>query len=253
MTAAHAFAALAFDASLVLQFAGAERPLLETLTALDQALVEIPRLDHAVAHTKLAWWREEIARWIAGTPRHPLTRALPTVGRSASRIAEIEACFQARFQALDLTLVGFAPATAEETLLLIDRQTGSLARLSLGLATDLDPAALGSFARHLGRARGFRDALLTAAGSTEEQAPHLDGLREALAGLMAFERAGPPPLTPYLIEATLLRSRLPRHRDESFPVRCAPLAQCWRAWRVARRMRQTDTPRASSTDTALSE
>ncbi|MCC6208951.1 MAG: presqualene diphosphate synthase HpnD [Gammaproteobacteria bacterium] len=33
-------------------------------------------LDPLVARTKLAWWREEIGRLFAGSPQHPVTRAL---------------------------------------------------------------------------------------------------------------------------------------------------------------------------------
>lgn len=32
--------------------------------------------DAAVAHAKLAWWRQELARLYAGEPQHPVTRAL---------------------------------------------------------------------------------------------------------------------------------------------------------------------------------
>ena len=32
--------------------------------------------DHQIAEAKLDWWREEIARFAAGTPEHPATRAL---------------------------------------------------------------------------------------------------------------------------------------------------------------------------------
>lgn len=32
--------------------------------------------EHQVAHARLAWWREEIARLFAGKPEHPVTRAL---------------------------------------------------------------------------------------------------------------------------------------------------------------------------------
>jgi len=35
-----------------------------------------PGLDHQLAHTRLAWWREECARCARGEPQHPLTREL---------------------------------------------------------------------------------------------------------------------------------------------------------------------------------
>ncbi len=34
------------------------------------------RLDHALAHARLAWWREECERLAQGSPLHPLTREL---------------------------------------------------------------------------------------------------------------------------------------------------------------------------------
>jgi len=37
--------------------------------------------DAGVAHTKLAWWRQEIARTFDGTPQHPVAKALVTVVR----------------------------------------------------------------------------------------------------------------------------------------------------------------------------
>lgn len=40
-------------------------------------------LDHEVAHARLGWWREELARLTAAAPVHPLTRAL-SAGASAS-------------------------------------------------------------------------------------------------------------------------------------------------------------------------
>ena len=49
--------------------------------ALDTVLEEIgaslePTLNHTVAHTRLVWWREEVARLQRGAPLHPATRAL---------------------------------------------------------------------------------------------------------------------------------------------------------------------------------
>jgi phytoene synthase len=49
--------------------------------------------DTGVAHAKLAWWRQELARLYAGTPQHPVTRALqpalPAFGIEHQRLAEI--------------------------------------------------------------------------------------------------------------------------------------------------------------------
>lgn len=54
------------------------RDRLAAAFALEAELREISRgtLDHGVAHAKLGWWREEVARVAGGAPRHPLTVAL---------------------------------------------------------------------------------------------------------------------------------------------------------------------------------
>jgi 15-cis-phytoene synthase len=56
----------------------AERALLAALCAIEREIGASlrPGLDHQVAHTRLAWWREECARCAQGQPTHPLTRAL---------------------------------------------------------------------------------------------------------------------------------------------------------------------------------
>jgi len=253
VTATTSSTALALDASLALEFAGEHRDLLQTLAALDAAFAEIPRLDHAVAHTKLQWWREEIARWLAGAARHPLTIALPKGAYSPRRQAHFEACFRARFQAVDLELIGFAPATREEALTLIDRREGSLATLSVSLMTGLEDPPVTAFGRQLGRARGLRTCLLGAFDSLEERRRQLDDLREALAALLALRSPWRHRVIPHLIEATLLQSRLPQDATQPFPTPRAALAQCWRAWRCARRGRPTDATAASSTDSPVSE
>jgi 15-cis-phytoene synthase len=55
-----------------------QRPAFATLSALEREIGASlrPGLDHQVAHTRLAWWREECARTARGTPTHPLTRKL---------------------------------------------------------------------------------------------------------------------------------------------------------------------------------
>jgi hypothetical protein len=62
----------------VILYAGARKPLLQTLFALAAELAEsfAPSLDHQVAHLRLAWWHEEVERATRGEARHPYTRAL---------------------------------------------------------------------------------------------------------------------------------------------------------------------------------
>jgi phytoene synthase len=56
----------------------AQRVALAALCALEAEISASlqPRLDHDVAHARLAWWSEECARTVAGQPTHPLTREL---------------------------------------------------------------------------------------------------------------------------------------------------------------------------------
>jgi phytoene synthase len=50
-------------------------------------------VDTSIAHAKLAWWRQELARLYTGTPQHPVTRALqpalPAFGIKQVHLAEI--------------------------------------------------------------------------------------------------------------------------------------------------------------------
>src|SRR6516162_1986023 len=55
-----------------------QRPVFAALSSLEREIgVSLrPGLDHQVAHTRLAWWREECDRTARGSPAHPLTREL---------------------------------------------------------------------------------------------------------------------------------------------------------------------------------
>jgi phytoene synthase len=65
-----------------------QRPLLEALCALEREIGAslAPGLDHQVAHTRLAWWREECVRCEQGQPVHPLTRELAALCGSAGAL-----------------------------------------------------------------------------------------------------------------------------------------------------------------------
>jgi len=55
-----------------------QQPVLASLCGIEREISASlrPGTDHHVAHTRLAWWREECARCTAGNPVHPLTREL---------------------------------------------------------------------------------------------------------------------------------------------------------------------------------
>ena len=59
-------------------YSAAERGVLAALCGLEREVGAslAPGLDHQVAHTRLAWWREECARCLEGRAQHPLTREL---------------------------------------------------------------------------------------------------------------------------------------------------------------------------------
>jgi 15-cis-phytoene synthase len=61
------------------------RAVLEPLLAMEHEIRAAlrPGLDHHVAHVRLEWWREECARYAAGSPVHPLMRALLAACRAA--------------------------------------------------------------------------------------------------------------------------------------------------------------------------
>jgi phytoene synthase len=61
----------------VLRFAPAgQRATLDALFEIERevAAAASDGLDHSVAHAKLGWWEEELARLAQGDPRHPATR-----------------------------------------------------------------------------------------------------------------------------------------------------------------------------------
>ncbi len=81
-------------------YCAAERPVLAALCGIEREIGASlkPGLDHQIAHTRLAWWREECARCAQGQPVHPLTR-------------ELTACFAAEPGAL-AGLTGFIDTAA---------------------------------------------------------------------------------------------------------------------------------------------
>ncbi len=56
----------------------AQRAVFDALTGIETEIRAglDRRLDHALAHARLSWWREECERLAQGAPQHPLTREL---------------------------------------------------------------------------------------------------------------------------------------------------------------------------------
>jgi len=246
-----------------------QRPLVTALCALEDEIGASlrPGIDHQVAHTRLAWWREECARCAASRPAHPLTRAIAALfaGRDAAPLAGLAGL-------VDVAQWDLAAATFDtrrELTAYCERwAAGFIVPLALLAAPQLDapvPRALGAALREgellsslaqdaqSGRLRLPLDELTHAGVDPREfpappWAPGLAAqladrhreLRAALArSVAAVPPAAQPKLRPLLVWASLthLASERAERRLPAAPAASdhhAPL-DGWRAWRAARR------------------
>jgi len=248
---------------------GAERPLLTALWALEEEIGASlkPGLDHQVAHTRLAWWREECLRCAARKPAHPLTRAIAGLfaGRDSAPLAGLPGLVDVA--QWDLAAATFG--TRRELTAYCERWAGGLVvPLALFAAPQLGAGAaraLGAALRegellaglapdaHSGRLRLPLDELAAAGVNPREfpAAPWAAPLaaliaarhRQLRAALAQSVAAVPPtaqrPLRPVLVWAALvhLASQRAERRLPEAPAASdhqAPL-DGWRAWRAARR------------------
>jgi phytoene synthase len=104
--------------------------------------------DAALAATRLAWWRAEIGNLFAGTPQHPVTRALvPAVadyGLDRERLGEIVTGME-----MDLRQTRYLDFAALERYCY--HVAGAVGLLAAGIFGYRDPGTL-EYARHLGTA-----------------------------------------------------------------------------------------------------
>lgn len=249
-----------------------QREALAALCTLEREIGETLRagLDHHVAHTRLAWWREECARCAEGRASHPVTR-------------ELGARFTAAGLAPPAGLVGLVDTAvwdlASATFATRRELAGYCGRWSAAMIEPLAPLAAPAAAREsareparalgaclreielllylprdarLGRVRLPLDELEGAAATAEQlsQPPWPQALAELLrarhrharaaleAAVAALPPAARPELRGVIVWAALVRAqslraerRLPR---ASLPRdHHAPL-DGWRAWRAAR-------------------
>jgi 15-cis-phytoene synthase len=241
--------------ALALLFAPAHRDPLAALYALDAEFNEAAALkSHEVAHRKLLWWADELARLGAGAPRHPLTIVL-----AAALGPEGAPYLAARLLAARETLAELAVADEAEFKSRLERSQGSigaLAALVLGDSADAGLAlgvALGrleiaesvaSDARR-GRLRlplAGLPALVPAALAAGEFPPAVRQAQQRLARLAEedLRAGGASEAAPLRVLRALARARIARWRKRGYPAlppspTLAPLADLFIAWRAARR------------------
>jgi phytoene synthase len=252
-----------------------QRPAFAALSALEREIGASlgPGLDHQVAHTRLAWWREECARAAQGSPTHPLTRELamafaplgptPLAGLAGFvDTAEWDlscATFETRRELTGYCERWSAGMIAPLVSLALPEAGGAQARalgvslreieLLLALATDARSGRLRIPLDELERTHTAPESLAQppwpAPLAELLRARHRE-LRTALgAALEALPPAARPALRGVIVWGTIAceasaraQKRLPQEsgaRDHQAPL------DGWRAWRAARRV---DTQRA---------
>ncbi|MBX3661930.1 MAG: presqualene diphosphate synthase HpnD [Burkholderiales bacterium] len=226
--------------------------------------------DPGVARTKLAWWRDEIRRLYAGSPQHPVTRALAeAVGPFG--IAEDQLATVIEGMAMDLEYNRYPDF---DTLkLYCHRVAGIVGQMSARIFGYGDPRTL-DYAEQLGLAFQLTNIIrdvgedarrnrvylpldeLAAAGLDASQLVHGGAAvqaSESFQGLMArqieralavyddaFKRlpaADRKPQLPGIIMAAIYRTLLEEIRDDGCRVlthrtSLTPLRKLWIAWRT---------------------
>jgi phytoene synthase len=246
----------------------AERPVLEALCGIEREIRTSlkPGLDHQVAHTRLAWWREECARCARGEAMHPLTRELtrrfaPGFKALAGLTGFVDtaawdlaaATFETRRELsaycerwsaalVELLALHAAPGVPRARVRALGRSLREL-DLLLALADDARAGRLRLPLDELARARAAPESLALAPWPADlvelVRARHRE-LRCALAaGVAGLAPDGQAPLRGLLVWAAIAArtsERAQRHLPRVLPARHyhAPL-DGWRAWRAARR------------------
>jgi hypothetical protein len=205
----------------------ARRRALASLLALaDEIGAGLERgLDHALAHARLDWWRQEADRYRAGSTQHPLLRTLLTATPESARLELQPLILAAQIDLAEAERVAVPGARTRAALFVLAATT--LGATSL---TDQQREALGELgaltAQHERTASAVRPA---SPGHT------------ALQGLVA--RLGPtlqPTVAPLLIWAVLSaresrrRTQTAKHSGSLFE----GFAQNLHAWSIARHAAQ---------------
>lgn len=147
-----------------------------------------PGLDHAVAHTRLAWWQDELARTLRGSAAHPLTRQLQqSLGQHAAGSPDLTALAQA--VALELAAAPLVDAATRRAWCAAD--TGTLFAVGALL---LGAPAQQHWARDAGAHLQVIEWLLVHSADRGEVAHELQQLRVHTGALPSQAQAGLRPL-----------------------------------------------------------
>jgi len=244
----------------------AQRRLLGALLGIEREIGTSLRvgLEHSIAHARLAWWRAECARTIAGTPSHPMTREL--AGELGTMTPATLAALGGLIDDAEWDLACATFATRAELTAYCERWSAAiLAPLARDPAASATLLALGTSLReielllalaadaHAGRLRVPLDELephaVTAAQLARPPwpAPLADLLRardqqlrsRLAAGVAALAPGIQPALRGVIVWAALAAhhsAQAARRLPHSSPARDHQgLLDVWIAWRVARR------------------
>ncbi len=125
-----------------------KRPALTALYVLDTEIRDAARSpSHDVAHARLQWWQEEMARLVDGDPQHPATRILAQAAASGADFSGLNELLAAA----DMDLARLTYATAEELRAYCARSGGTICEIAARLCApaSLDDASC-RLAQHVG-------------------------------------------------------------------------------------------------------
>jgi 15-cis-phytoene synthase len=247
----------------------AQQPLFALLRDVEAEVGQSlrPGIEHQVAHARLAWWREECARYERGEPAHPLTRGLaaqfsahgrsPPAGLAGFVDAatwDLASATSETRRELDAYCMRWAGAMMTP-LAQLAASTPAVVRLGATLREIELLANLAGDAR-CGRLRLPLDELARAGVQPEELArpPWTAALaallrerQQALRRLLAAQVGALPPAAQPLLRGVLvwasLAERLSRRCERALPQAAGPREHhrpldAARAWQAARRAEQ---------------
>lgn len=180
-------------------YSAAERGVLAALAGIEREIGAslAPALDHQVAHTRLAWWREECARCAAGRSLHPLTREL------AAQFAE-PALLAGLAGFVDTTVWDLARATFETRTELRAYCARWSAAFVEPLARHATPRLAPAHAQRLGRTLRELELLLALAADARVGRLRLP-LEELAAAQVPPESLAQPPWNAALVQLVQTR------------------------------------------------